>query len=70
MQPDILIRLRKWSSYHVGDQPKMPNDGNWGDVLNADLADAIAEIEYLRSLTGPVTRGGDFASVRSAVKND
>lgn len=70
-QPDIVIRLRAWARHRVGNAVKMPNDGNWGDLLNADLEEAIAEIERLRSLAGAVTRGdGELANIKSRIAAD
>lgn len=64
MQPDILERLRKWSSLKVGDP--MPNV--WGPALTTDLNDAIAEIERLRALVGAASPEPDLATIRQDLK--
>lgn len=62
MQSDIVERLKFWLPMHVADLTHEEN-GRLGDHLR----DAIAEIEYLRSLTGPVSRGGNFADIAAGV---
>lgn len=55
MQPDIVKWLNKYD--HEA----------WTNDLRECVRTAIAEIEYLRSLTGPVSRGGDIADIAAGV---
>lgn len=60
MKPDVLDRLNRWASFQQGEI--MPN--NWGPELHADLVDAIAEIERLRSIAGAVSDGPSMADIK------
>lgn len=59
MQPDILERLREWKGYQAGEV------NNWGPELTVVLTDAIAEIEFLRSVAGAVSRGESHADIKA-----
>lgn len=61
---DVLERLRKWAAMKQGEL--MPD--NWGPALSVDLCDAVAEIEYLRSLAGAVTPGQSFTEMREGLR--
>lgn len=61
---DIVERLNVWARYRIGDMPPTPNGDHWGSVLTADLKDAIAEIERLRSLVGAARDGMSLADIK------
>lgn len=54
---DILDRLKAWAACGISESADLD------DCING----AVAEIEYLRWLTGPVSRGGDFADIAAGV---
>lgn len=61
---DIIERLKKWVVYKNGDVPAHAHMTNWGEALRADLTDAIAEIEFLRTNAGAVSRGESHADLK------
>lgn len=58
MQPDILERLKAYD--HEG----------WTSDLRECVREAIAEIEFLRSIAGAVTRGESYADIVDSESND
>lgn len=52
---DIIDRLERWGKVKTGDMPEFAEPNHWGDVLHADIEDALKEIRRLRGLAGAVS---------------
>lgn len=65
---DVLGRLQKWVDFDLKVGDRVPGPINWGPTLTADIKDAIAEIERLRSIAGAVSDGPSMADIKA--RND
>lgn len=59
---DIQDKLKFWRDLPHGTPlppPDWPNDGGWDKHIREVVSEALLEIEFLRKLTGPVSRGSE-----------